>query len=76
MDKATKKTDQSFKITGDWSKQSKKLKEKFTQLTDEDLKFESGKENELLKRVESRLSKPRNEVINIINKEAPVKAGF
>lgn len=76
MDKATNKTDQNFKITGDWSKQSRQLKEKYAQLTDEDLKFESGKENELLKRVESRLSKPRNEVINVINKEAPAKAGF
>lgn len=76
MDKEKTKTDQSFKITGDWSKQSKQLKTKYSQLTDEDLKFENGKENELLKRVESRLSKPRNEVINIINKEAPAKAGF
>ena len=76
MEKAENKTDQSFKITGDWSKQSKQLREKYSQLTEEDVKFETGKENELLKRVESRLSKPRNEVINIINKEAPVKAGF
>lgn len=76
MDKAATKTDQSFKITGDWSKQSKLIKAKYAQLTDEDLKFESGKENDLLKRVESRLNKPREEVINIINKEAPAKAGF
>lgn len=62
-----KKTE-SFKISGDWTKQSQQLKEKFNQLTDSDLKFETGKENELLQRVETRLNKKREEVINIINK--------
>ncbi|TSJ42048.1 hypothetical protein [Fluviicola chungangensis] len=59
---------ESFKISGDWKKQSEQLKEKFNQLTDSDLKFEPGKENELLQRVETRLNKKREEVINIINK--------
>lgn len=59
---------ESFKISGDWTKQSHQLKEKFSQLTDTDLKFEPGKENELLQRVETRLNKNREEVINIINK--------
>lgn len=62
-----KKTE-SFKISGDWTKQSEQLKDKFSQLTDADLKFEPGKENELLQRVETRLNKKREEVINIINK--------
>ncbi len=62
-----KKTE-SFKISGDWTKQSEQLKDKFSQLTDSDLKFEPGKENELLQRVETRLNKKRDEVINIINK--------
>lgn len=57
-----------FKVTGDWGSQSKKLKEKFTQLTDEDLVFEAGKENEMLSRVEARLHKNREEVIGIIRK--------
>ena len=57
-----------FKITGNWGIQSKKLKEKFSQLTDADLKFETGKEDDLLKRVEARLNKKREEVINIIKK--------
>lgn len=62
------KNGETFRITGDWSVQSKQLKEKFSQLTDADLKFETGKENELLNRVESRLNKKREEVIGIINK--------
>jgi hypothetical protein len=37
-------------------------------LTDADLKFEAGKENDLLQRVQTRLNKKREEVINIIKK--------
>ena len=57
-----------FKIAGDWDTQSKKLQEKFPQLTDEDLKFEPGKEVDLLARVETRLNKKRDDVISIIKK--------
>ncbi|MGQ3015115.1 MAG: hypothetical protein ACT6QS_15495 [Flavobacteriales bacterium] len=68
------KRDDGFKITGDWSAQAKQLKEKFGQLTDADLKFETGKENELIGRMETRLHKKRDEVINIIKKGQPEKA--
>jgi hypothetical protein len=68
MENSQNKTAEAFKITGNWANQSKELKGKFSQLTDEDLKFETGKENELLKRVETRLNKNREEVINIIKK--------
>lgn len=68
MDTNQNKTPENFKITGNWEAQSKQLKQKFSQLTDADLKFETGKENELLGRVETRLNKKREEVINIINK--------
>ncbi|RZT00064.1 hypothetical protein [Aquimarina brevivitae] len=71
MENSQKKTNEAFKITGNWANQSKELKSKFSQLTDEDLKFEAGKENELLKRVENRLKKGREEVINIIKKGQP-----
>ena len=52
---------------------SKKLKEKYPQLTDSDLKFEPGKESELLSRLESRLKKTREEVIELINNILPAK---
>ncbi len=67
------KTTDSFKITGDWASQSEILKGKFAQLTDADLQFEPGKENELLLRVEKRLHKKREEVMNIIKKGFPPK---
>lgn len=57
----------AFKITN-WNDSSKKLKEQFSQLTESDLKFETGKEEDLLKRLENRLNKKRPEVIDLINK--------
>lgn len=71
MNTAPGTTNETFKITGDWNVQSKQLKEKFAQLTDSDLKFEPGKENELIGRIETRLNKKRDEVINIIKKGQP-----
>ncbi len=62
-----------FKMIGNWEQQSNLLKEKFPQLTISDLKFEDGKENELLTRVQERLNKGREEVINIIRKGQPDK---
>lgn len=73
MQKEKNDTAETFKIVGNWDDQSKRLKEKFAQLTDADLKFETGKENELLTRVETRLNKKRGEVINIIRKGQPEK---
>ena len=64
------KNNETFKISGDWAAQSKQLKEKYAQLTDADLKFETGKEQELINRVETRLNKKREEVINILKKGA------
>jgi len=58
----------SFKIVGNWDKQSKILKEEFSELTDADLKFETGKEFELLTRIEARLNKKRDAVIKILKK--------
>lgn len=66
MDTTKTKSSEHFKITGNWEAKSKKLKAKYPQLTDADLKFEPGKESELLSRMESRLKKTREEVISAI----------
>lgn len=73
MDTTPNRNNDVFKITGNWDEQSKGLKEKFSQLTDSDLKFETGKEKELLERVGTRLNKKPEEVINIIKKGQPGK---
>lgn len=66
----------TFKITGNWAVQSKMLQEKFPQLTDEDVKFEPGKENDLITRLEQRLNKKSQEIMNILKKglQEPSKA--
>jgi uncharacterized protein YjbJ (UPF0337 family) len=67
----THKNETPFSITGDWSKQTKHLKEKFPQLTDADLHLETGKEQEMLGRLSSRLNKKQEEVIGIIKAIQP-----
>ena len=66
METTQKKSSENFKIGGNWEAQSKQIKAKFPQLTDADLKFEAGKEEELLSRLQSRLGKNREEVIDIV----------
>jgi hypothetical protein len=66
--KAHDKGIETFTTSGNWVEQSKQLKAKYPQLTDADLKFEAGKESEILSRVETRLGKKRAEVIELINK--------
>ncbi|SFZ90698.1 hypothetical protein SAMN05216324_101475 [Chryseobacterium limigenitum] len=56
----------NFKIIGDWNINSRLLKNKFSQLTDFDLKFDEGKEIDLLDRMGNRLRKNREEVMDII----------
>ena len=66
MDSTFKKNNEPFTLTGDWTKQSAQLKKTFSQLTDSDLKFEKGKENDLLSRLQTRLGKRRTEVIELL----------
>ena len=55
-------------ITGDWTKESNKLKGRYSQLTDSDLEYEPGKEIEMVDRVATKLNKQRSEAIDIIKK--------
>jgi hypothetical protein len=59
-------TTEKFRITGDWTKWSKLLKEKYSQLTDKDLILENGREEELLFRLQRRLFRNRDGVIEIL----------
>jgi len=71
MEAKNNKSTETFKISGDWSQQANELKEKYPNLTDSDLKFERGREDDLIKRMELRLHKKREEVINMIKKVQP-----
>ena len=63
----TSKVPVAFAVKGNWSEIAKKLKTKFPKLTDTDLEFGTGKENDLLNRIEVRLDKKREEVVSILN---------
>ena len=56
----------TFEIPSDWDLKVKLLRRRFPQLTPSDLDFERNGENGLLERIEKRLNKKREEVIEII----------
>jgi uncharacterized protein YjbJ (UPF0337 family) len=49
-------------LLGHWNEIKGKLKQKYAQLTDDDLKLAEGKEDELLGRLQKRLGKSRADV--------------
>jgi hypothetical protein len=71
MSTTTNNNAENFKVTGDWAGQSKNLKERFSSLTDSDLKYEPGKENDMVKRIETRLNKDRAAVLSILRSAQP-----
>jgi uncharacterized protein YjbJ (UPF0337 family) len=52
----------NLEIKGNWNEIKGKLKQKYAQLTDDDLTFAEGKEDELLGRLQQRLGKSKEEV--------------
>ncbi len=57
----------SLKFKGNWNEVKGKLKQQFAELTDDDLLYEQGKEDELYGRLQQRLGKTREEVDKILN---------
>jgi uncharacterized protein YjbJ (UPF0337 family) len=49
-------------IKGSWNEAKGKLKQKYASLTDDDLTFIEGKEDELLGRLQKRLGKTKEEI--------------
>jgi len=54
-------------LKGNWNEQKGKLKQKFAFLTDNDLMFEEGREEEMYGKLQVKLGKTREELHNIIN---------
>jgi uncharacterized protein YjbJ (UPF0337 family) len=57
-----------LEIKGNWNEVTGKLKQQYADLTDDDLLFEKGKEEELLGRLQKKLGKTKEEVQKIISK--------
>jgi uncharacterized protein YjbJ (UPF0337 family) len=51
-----------LQIKGNWNEIKGKLKQKFADLTDDDLTFTEGKEDEVLGRLQQRLGKSEEEI--------------
>jgi uncharacterized protein YjbJ (UPF0337 family) len=57
----------TLEIKGDWNTTKGKLKQKWAQLTDDDLQFVEGKSEELLGRIQKRTGQTREAVEKAIN---------
>lgn len=55
-------------IKGNWNELKGKLKQKYADLTDDDLLFVEGKEDELLGRLQKRLGKSNREIRDILER--------
>lgn len=55
-------------IKGNWNELAGKLKQKFAELTDDDLLFQEGKEEELLGRLQQKLGKTKEQIHDLIAK--------
>ena len=61
----------TLEIKGDWNITKGKLKQKWAQLTDDDLRYVDGMEDELLGRIQKRTGESREAVEKAINEAFP-----
>jgi uncharacterized protein YjbJ (UPF0337 family) len=57
-----------LEMKGSWNEIKGKLKQKYGNLTDNDLAFSDGKEDELLGRLQKKLGKTKDELRQMIEK--------
>jgi uncharacterized protein YjbJ (UPF0337 family) len=55
-----------LQLKGSWNEIKGKLKQKYAQLTDDDLSYAEGKDDELIGRLQKRLGKSAEEVRQIL----------
>nr|MBC7611846.1 CsbD family protein [Pseudopedobacter sp.] len=53
-----------LEIKGNWNEVKGKAKQQYSDLTDDDLKYQEGQEDEMLGRVQKKLGKTRDEVVD------------
>lgn len=57
---------ENLEFKGNWNEVTGKLKQKYASLTDEDLKYVEGKGEELLGRLQQKLGKTKEQILNEI----------
>ena len=55
-----------LKLRGNWNEIKGKIKQQYADLTDDDLKYDEGKDDELIGRLQKKIGKTKDEVINWI----------
>lgn len=55
-----------LKLKGNWNEIKGKIKQQYADLTEDDLKYEEGKDDELVGRIQKKIGKTKDEVINWI----------
>lgn len=58
-----------LKIKGSWNETKGRLKQKYAMLTDDDLLFEEGKEDELLGRLQKKTGDAKEKLRDFINEQ-------
>jgi len=55
-------------LKGNWNEIKGKLKQKYGQLTDDDLVFAEGKDDEMMGRLQKKLGKTKEEIRGVLEK--------
>lgn len=55
-----------LKIRGNWNELKGKIKQQYADLTDDDLEREEGKDDELIGRIQQKIGKTKDQVIDWI----------
>jgi len=56
-------------LNGNWNEQKGKLKQKFANLTDDDLMFAEGKKDEMLGKLQKKLEKTKEELHKVMSEQ-------
>ncbi|WP_368409004.1 YtxH domain-containing protein [Hymenobacter sp. BT730] len=57
----------SLKMKGDWNESKGKLRQQYAQLTDDDLNYVEGQEEDLVGRLQQKLGKGKREITKMLN---------
>jgi uncharacterized protein YjbJ (UPF0337 family) len=60
-------TSTTLKIKGNWNELKGKIKQKYAKVTDDDLMFQEGQEDQLLGRLERRTGEAKDKLMKFIN---------
>lgn len=55
-----------LKLKGNWNETKGKIKQAYGDLNDDDLKYEEGKDDELVGRIQKKIGKTKDEVVKWI----------